>query len=145
MYACLNVHEPFLMALGYCKSDILRVTYPQVCMEVANSALCHIWLILLESAEEKGFYTSVLVLQMGGLELRGCCKRALMPLESWSCLLDLQNWQFPKKRWKSGDIVTGKIVWERDMVKEHCAAWKNYVKLCLGFVNNEAQPELFSF
>lgn len=37
------------------------------------------------------------------------------------------------------------MVWERDMVKEHCAAWKNYVKLCLGFVNNEAQPELFSF
>lgn len=67
MYACLNVHEPFLMALGYCKSDILRVSYPQACMEVANSALCPICLFLLESAEEKGFETSVLVLQMGGL------------------------------------------------------------------------------
>lgn len=55
------------MALGYCKSDTLRVSYPQACMEVANSALCPICLFLLESAEEKGFEASVLVLQMGGL------------------------------------------------------------------------------
>lgn len=37
------------------------------------------------------------------------------------------------------------MAWERDMIKEHCTAWKNYVKLRLGFVNNGAQPELFSF
>lgn len=55
MYACLDVHEPSLTALGYCKSDILRVTYPQACVQVANSALCPIFLFLLESAEGKGF------------------------------------------------------------------------------------------
>lgn len=54
MYACLNVHEPFLTALGYCRSDILRVSYPQVCVEVANSALCPICLSLPESGRGKG-------------------------------------------------------------------------------------------
>lgn len=31
------------------------------------------------------------------------------------------------------------------MIKKHSAAWKSYVKLYLGFVNKEAQPEQFSF
>lgn len=30
------------------------------------------------------------------------------------------------------------------MIEEHCAAWTKYVKICLGFVNNEVQPELAS-
>lgn len=37
------------------------------------------------------------------------------------------------------------MVWGRNMVRECYAAWTNYVKIYLGFVNNEAQPELLSF
>lgn len=37
------------------------------------------------------------------------------------------------------------MVCGRNMIKEHYAAWTNYVKICLGLVNHEAQPGLVSF
>lgn len=37
------------------------------------------------------------------------------------------------------------MVWGRNMIKVHYAACTNCIKIWLGFVNNEAQPEVASF